>query len=81
MLSATCWVLCVLFLDETLVNRKATKDPLAGRESRILRLFGVEQRRKNLIGNALSQALLQLVTAITKPPVFLNSAYYMLVFA
>jgi hypothetical protein len=65
--------------DETFVNRKAIGDPLAGRESRILQLLGVEQRLKNLIGNTFTQALEQPVVAITELPVFLSSLYYMFV--
>jgi MFS family permease len=81
MLSAICWVLCVLFLDETFVNRKAIGDPLAGRKSRVLRLLGVEQHQRNLIGSSFPQALKQTALAITKLPVFLSSLYYMFVFA
>ena len=46
-----------------------------------LRLLGIEQRRNNLIGNTFTKALKQPAVAITKPPVFLSSLYYMLVFA
>ena len=81
MLSAICWILCVLFLDETFVNRKAVGDPLEARKSRILRLLGIEQRQNNLIGNTFTQALKQSAIAIIKPPVFLSSLYYMFIFA
>ena len=81
MMTAICWGMIVLFLDETFVSSKTVGDPLAGHKSRFRRLLGIEQRQSNLIGNTFAQALKQPAITITKPPVFLSCLYYMLVFA
>ena len=79
MLSAVCWILVVLFVDETFFIRAAPpRTNLYSRSSRLLRLLGVEQYKQNLIGNSFKQALMRPAVAITKLPILLSSVYYML---
>ena len=44
MLTAISWASCLLFLDETFVNRRAVGDLFAGQKSRLLRLLAIELR-------------------------------------
>ena len=53
------------------------KKQFRGRESRVLGLLGIEQRRNNLIATVFRK---QPAVAITQLSVFLNSLYYMFSF-
>lgn len=67
----------VLFLDETLFDRK---NPPASRGSRVNRLLGVQQA-KDWKNRSLGECLARPLVAITKLPVLLILVYYFLNFA
>ena len=68
-------------MDETFYRRDVLPNQQPQRKSRWLRLVGVEQWRKNLIGNSLGQAVSRPLIAISKVPVFLITVYYFFTFA
>ena len=80
-LTGICWVLVVLFLDETFY-RPPTADRRIGQpKSRPLRLLGIEQHCRKISNNSPKQAFLQPCLAIVKLPVFLACFYYFFIFA
>ncbi|KAJ3476576.1 hypothetical protein NLG97_g9087 [Lecanicillium saksenae] len=67
----------VLFLDETLFDRRS---PPASRGSRVSRLLGIQQA-KDWKNRSLSECLARPLVALTKIPILLILAYYFLNFA
>ena len=81
MLNAVCWILAVVFLDETYYNRQIPTDKQAIKKSRLLRLLGTEQWKSRHDRSTLRRALLRPFLAIVKIPVLISFAYYTFTFA
>ena len=79
--TALCFVLVILFVDETYYDRRIPAEQQPQRKSRIMRLIGIEQRRQHLLPNTFTQALWRPFAVLLKPTVFLSSLYYLLTFA
>lgn len=80
-LNAVAWLLIVFFMDETFYPRHLPAGQVPVRQSRILRVVGIEQWKTNLIPNTFWQAGMRSWTAITKLPVLLSCIYYFMTFA
>ncbi|KAL9109228.1 MAG: hypothetical protein Q9227_006153 [Pyrenula ochraceoflavens] len=80
-IDAVCWIMIVFCMDETFYRRDALPHLASQRSSRFLRLVGIEQWRKSLIGNSLGQAVSRPLIAISKLPVLLITVYYFFTFA
>jgi len=76
-----CLVLVMIFVDETFYDRRIPLSQQAPRNSRLLRLVGVEQWRSRRQRNTFFQAMMRPVKAISKPVILMTNAYYLLTFA
>ena len=70
-----------LFLDETYYDRRIPLDKQPQRQSRILRVIGVEQYRSRNLRNTFIQALMRPVQVILKPTVLISTIYFLFTFA
>lgn len=68
-------------MDETFYPRNLASGRAPVRRSRILRVFGIEQWKTNLVPNTFLQAGMRSWTAITKLPVLFACVYYFMTFA
>ncbi|KAI4173396.1 MAG: hypothetical protein LQ343_002928 [Gyalolechia ehrenbergii] len=76
-----CLTGIILFLDETYYDRRIPMDKQPTRQSRFLRLVGVEQYRSRHLRNTFLQAMMRSVKVILKPTVFLSTIYFLFTFA
>ena len=70
-----------LFLDETYYDRRIPLDKQPQRQSRILRVIGIEQYRSRHLRNKFIQALMRPVKVILKPTVLISTIYFLFTFA
>lgn len=71
----------ILFVEETYYDRRLSATEQPPRQSRVLRVLGVEQFRSRKLRNTFTQAILRPVKVIVKPIVLLSTTYYLLTFA
>ncbi|KAI4181169.1 MAG: hypothetical protein L6R41_006783 [Letrouitia leprolyta] len=76
-----CLTGIILFLDETYYDRRIPIDKQPARQSRFMRLIGVEQYRSRHLRNSFLQALMRSVKVILKPTVFISTIYFLFTFA
>ena len=81
MLNAVCWILVIVFMDETYYNRDISPERQATKGSRLLRLVGVEQWKSRHQRGTLERALLRPFLAVAKIPVLVSFANYTFTFA
>lgn len=75
-----CFLLVVLFVEETYYDRSFPTNQRSQRGARWERLFGIAQRRTKQPSNTFYQAMMRPVTAISKPVILITNAYYLLTF-
>lgn len=76
-----CMTGIILFVDETYYNRKISRSEQPPRQSRILRLVGIEQWRSRKQRNTFLQAVLRPIRVVMKPTVFISVVYFLFTFA
>ena len=76
-----CLIAAVLFVDETYYDRRIPQSQQPIKESRLLRIVGIEQRRTKRLQNTFTQAIMRPVRVILKPTVTISTVYYLLSFA
>lgn len=80
-MTGTCFLLVLIFFDETYYDRRLQADQQPERKSRLLRIIGVEQWRSRGLRNTFAQSLLRPVKVITKPTVFIAVLYNFFTFS
>ena len=80
-LTAFAWLLVILFMDETIYNRRVAPSEQIPPKSRIMRLLGVEQWKSRHNRQTFLQAFMRPIIAISKIPVLLSTIYYFMNFA
>lgn len=80
-LTGACLVLVILFMDETYYDRRLAPQLQPVKQSRILRLVGVEQFRTRHLRNSFFGAIMRSIKVISKPTVFISVVYYLLIFS
>jgi hypothetical protein len=76
-----CLILTIFFAEETYYDRRLSQAEQPSKQSRIMRLIGIEQRRTKRIRNTFFQAVMRPVLVIIKPTVLITCTYYCLTFA
>ncbi len=76
-----CLIGIILFVDETYYNRRIPRSEQPPRQSRMLRLIGVEQWRSRKQRNTFLQAVLRPIRVVMKPTVFISVVYFLFTFA
>ena len=76
-----CLVAVALLGDETYYNRHLPIEKQPPRQSRFLRLVGVEQWRSRHLRNGFAEAMTRALRTISRPVVLLANFYYMCTFA
>ena len=76
-----CLVAVALLGDETYYNRHLPIEKQPPRQSRFLRLIGVEQWRSRHLRNGFAEAMTRALRTISRPVVLLANFYYMCTFA
>jgi MFS family permease len=76
-----CLIGIILFLDETYYDRRIPIDKQPPRQSRLLRLVGIEQYRSRHLRNTFLQAIIRPVKVILKPTVLISTIYFLFTFA
>lgn len=76
-----CLIGIILFVDETYYNRRIPRSEQPPRQSRMLRLIGIEQWRSRKQRNTFLQAVLRPIRVVMKPTVFISVVYFLFTFA
>lgn len=78
--TTVCFILVVLFVEETYYDRSIPIDERPQRGARWERLLGIAQRRTKQPSNTFFQAMMRPVTAISKPVILMTNIYYLFTF-
>lgn len=76
-----CLIAVILLADETYYDRMLSYEKQPPRQSRFLRLIGIEQWRSRHLRNGFGEAMMRAFRTIARPVVLLADFYYMCTFA
>ncbi|KAL8727241.1 MAG: hypothetical protein Q9181_005788 [Wetmoreana brouardii] len=79
--TSLCMLGIALFVDETYYDRRLPMDKQPARQSRLLRLVGIEQWRSRHLRNTFWESIMRPFLVIFKPTVLISFTYFLLTFA
>lgn len=80
-ITMTCFLLVVIFFDETYYDRRLQIHEQPPRKSRVLRMIGIEQWKSRKFRNTWQQSLVRPLKVIMKPVVLISVFYNFLTFS
>ncbi|KAL8849462.1 MAG: hypothetical protein Q9221_005544 [Calogaya cf. arnoldii] len=79
--TGVCLIAVIIWGEETYYDRRLPADKQPTRQSRLLRLIGVEQWRSRHLRDGFVEAMMRAFRTISRPVVLLANFYYMFTFA